>query len=123
MESNQPAVESTLRKFRRPAVFIAAFVPAVLLLALPLYRPTNVPFLFLFFGRFHPLVLHFPIVLIILALLFEIARHYSLLKLGQNLIFQKDTPLANLYLTMLKTLNINHNQFGDSTGTLSGILA
>ena len=45
------------------------------------------------------------------------------LKLGQNLIFNKETPLANLYLTMLKTLNINHDQFGDSTGTLSGILA
>ena len=84
MESNQPVVESPLRKFRRPAVFIAAFIPALLLLALPLYRPTDVPFLFLFFGRFHPLVLHFPIVLIILALLFEIARHYSLLKLGDN---------------------------------------
>ena len=45
------------------------------------------------------------------------------LKLGQNLVFEKDTPLANLYLTMLKTLNINQDGFGDSTGTLSGILA
>jgi hypothetical protein len=45
------------------------------------------------------------------------------LKLGQNIIFQKDTPLANLYVTMLQALNINHAQFGDSTGTLSGILA
>ena len=45
------------------------------------------------------------------------------LKPGQHIIFEKDTPLANLYLTMLKTLNIDHNQFGDSTGTLSGILA
>lgn len=84
MESNQPVVESSLRKFRRPAVFIAAFVPALLLLILPLYRPSDVPLLFLFIGRFHPLVLHFPIVLIILAMLFEVARHYSLLKLGDN---------------------------------------
>ena len=45
------------------------------------------------------------------------------LKLGQNIIFDKETPLANLYLTMLRTLSINHDQFGDSTGTLSGILA
>ena len=84
MESKHEVVESSVGKFRRPAIFIAAFLPAVLLLALPLFRPSEVPFLLLFFGRFHPLVLHFPIVLIILALLFEIARHYSLLKLGDN---------------------------------------
>jgi len=45
------------------------------------------------------------------------------LKLGQNITYEKDTPLANLYLTMLKTLNINQQMFGDSTGTLSGIVA
>ena len=84
MESKNQVVERSVGKFRRPAVFIAAFVPAILLLALPLFRPAEVPFLLLFFGRFHPLVLHFPIVLIILALLFEVARHYSLLKLGDN---------------------------------------
>jgi hypothetical protein len=45
------------------------------------------------------------------------------MKLGQNITYEKDTPLANLYLTMLKTLNINQQTFGDSTGTLSGIVA
>jgi hypothetical protein len=45
------------------------------------------------------------------------------LKLGQNLAFEKETPLANLYLTMLQTLGINQESFGDSTGTLSGIVA
>lgn len=43
--------------------------------------------------------------------------------MGQNLIYEKDTPLANLYVTMLNVLNINHDKFGDSTGKLSGILA
>lgn len=43
------------------------------------------------------------------------------LKTGQNLIFEKDTPLANLYMTMLETLNIEESSFGDSTGTLSSI--
>lgn len=53
-------------------------------LALPLYRPAEVPFLFLFIGRLHPLILHFPIVLIILALLFEVAGRYCHWKTGEN---------------------------------------
>ncbi|MEO5600181.1 MAG: DUF1552 domain-containing protein [Cyclobacteriaceae bacterium] len=43
------------------------------------------------------------------------------IKTGQNLIFEKETPLANLYLTMLDTMNIDERSFGDSTGTLSSI--
>lgn len=53
-------------------------------LALPFYRPGQIPFLFLFIGRFHPLILHFPIVLIILALLFEVASRFYRLKIGEN---------------------------------------
>jgi hypothetical protein len=41
---------------------------------------------------------------------------------GQNLIFEKETPLANLYLTMLGSLNIHDECFGDSSGTLCEIL-
>ncbi|HTE31188.1 MAG TPA: DUF1552 domain-containing protein [Chryseolinea sp.] len=44
------------------------------------------------------------------------------IKTGQHLTFEKETPLANLYLTMLQTLNLRHERFGDSTGSLSGIL-
>lgn len=44
------------------------------------------------------------------------------LKTGQNLIFEKETPLANLYLSMLHAMNIQDKQFGDSTGTLTGIM-
>lgn len=43
------------------------------------------------------------------------------IKTGQNLIFNKETPLANLYVSMLNTLGIEQNQFGDSTGMLSEI--
>jgi hypothetical protein len=43
------------------------------------------------------------------------------IKTGQNLIFGKDTPLANLYLSMLHSLGIDHHNFGDSTGTLASI--
>jgi hypothetical protein len=44
------------------------------------------------------------------------------IKSGQNLIFDKETPLANLYLSMLHSLDIHHHNFGDSTGTLSPML-
>ncbi len=43
------------------------------------------------------------------------------IRTGQNLIFDKETPLANLYLTMINALNIEQKQFGDSTRTLSEI--
>jgi hypothetical protein len=45
------------------------------------------------------------------------------IKTGQNISFEKETPLANLYLTMLHALNIEHAQFGDSTKPLSEIRA
>lgn len=45
------------------------------------------------------------------------------IKTGQNLIFEKETPLANLYLTMLHALNIEQERFGDSTKVLSEIRA
>lgn len=45
------------------------------------------------------------------------------IKPGQNLAFDKETPLANLYLTMLHALNIEHDRFADSTKPLSEIQA
>lgn len=43
------------------------------------------------------------------------------LKTGQNLVFQQETPLANLYLTMLDAAGVHQDKFGDSTGMLSEI--
>jgi Protein of unknown function (DUF1552) len=45
------------------------------------------------------------------------------IKTGQNIAFEKETPLANLYLTMLDILNIEQDKFGDSTKILSEIKA
>ena len=45
------------------------------------------------------------------------------IKTGQNLAYAKETPLANLYMSMLHAMNIEQKQFGDSTGTLPNILA
>jgi Protein of unknown function (DUF1552) len=45
------------------------------------------------------------------------------IKTGQNLAYAKETPLANLYMSMLHAMNIEQKQFGDSTGVLPNILA
>jgi uncharacterized membrane protein len=65
-------------------VIVALFIIGLVFLALPFFRPVEVPFLFLFVGRLHPLILHFPIVLIILALLFEIGGRFSRLKTSDS---------------------------------------
>jgi hypothetical protein len=40
---------------------------------------------------------------------------------GQHIRFRRETPVANLYLSMLDNLGINVPSFGDSTGRLSGL--
>jgi hypothetical protein len=45
------------------------------------------------------------------------------LKTGQNIVFEKETNLANLYYTMLRAQGINVPGFADSNRTLSEILA
>ena len=47
----------------------------------------------------------------------------GMLKTGQNIQFPKNTPLANLYLSLLKGMHLDEDKFGDSTGVLSEIYA
>ena len=42
---------------------------------------------------------------------------------GQHLMYTEDTPLANLYVSMLNAFGAPVEQFGDSTGPLPGVLA
>lgn len=44
------------------------------------------------------------------------------IKTGQHFAYAKETPLANLYLTMLQAMNLPHQKFGDSSGTLAGLV-
>ena len=46
-------------------------------------------------------------------------------KLGQHLAFdaQKNTPLCNLFVSMLQRLGVETDVFGSSTGTLTGLAA
>jgi uncharacterized membrane protein len=73
-------------KLRRPAFIFALLLPGVILLFLPFFRPTDLPFFLLFVGRLHPLVLHFPIVLIILTLIFELARRHGFVKVPDGVL-------------------------------------
>ena len=74
----------TIRVYQRvkKITLLAAiiFLAALLMMALPFYQPGDVSYVFLLVGRFHPLVLHFPIVLIILALILELLRRFNMLK-------------------------------------------
>lgn len=45
------------------------------------------------------------------------------LKLGQNIVVTKGTPLCNAWLTLLKGSGIDVDVFGDSTGVLSELVA
>ena len=47
----------------------------------------------------------------------------SLLELGQHLVLPKDTPLCNVWLTMLQGLGINAPRHGDSTGVVKELQA
>jgi hypothetical protein len=43
------------------------------------------------------------------------------LKPGRHIIYPKETPLNNLWVSMLNRMEINLDRLGDSTGTLSGL--
>ncbi len=49
-------------------------------------------------------------------------RAKGTLKPGRRLRFAKETPLCNLYLSMLERMGIQEKSFGDSTGTLPGLV-
>ena len=42
---------------------------------------------------------------------------------GQHLVYEKDTPLSNLYVSMLDAFGTPVERFADSTGPLAGVLA
>lgn len=65
---------------------MALFVLALLLLTLPFIHAGDLPYTWLTVGRFHPVILHFPIVLIIVALLLEILRRSGITAKGEKLI-------------------------------------
>jgi mono/diheme cytochrome c family protein len=73
--SLEPPTESSSRPRPPTVTALAVVLPAVLILAaLPFVRvadATGVPELLVFFGRFHPTILHLPVTLLLLALVLE----------------------------------------------------
>jgi hypothetical protein len=45
------------------------------------------------------------------------------IRTGQHFVYEQDTPLANLYVSMLAALGAPVDKFADSTGPLPGVLA
>jgi hypothetical protein len=45
------------------------------------------------------------------------------LNAGQSLVFPEDTPLSNLWMSVLNAFGTPVERFADSTGLLPGILA
>jgi hypothetical protein len=45
------------------------------------------------------------------------------LKLGQHIVLPKDTPLSNVWLTMLQGIGVSAERHGDSTGPLKQLIA
>lgn len=47
----------------------------------------------------------------------------GVVRTGRHIVYDKNTPMANLYLAMLDTMGIELAEFGDSTGHLNGLTA
>jgi uncharacterized membrane protein len=110
-------LSNLILRSRRQALIIALFFIGAVLLVLPFYRPADVPLFFLFVGRLHPLILHFPIVLIILALLFEVASRFYRMKIGEY------TVMVILVAAALSTLvSVTAGFFLYASGDYSGEL-
>ncbi len=43
------------------------------------------------------------------------------IKTGRRLVARKETPMCNLFLTMMDRMGVHAEDFGDSTGHLEGL--
>jgi hypothetical protein len=42
-------------------------------------------------------------------------------KTGQRIVYRRETPMANLFLTMMDRMGVRVEHFGDATGRLDGL--
>jgi Protein of unknown function (DUF1552) len=50
-----------------------------------------------------------------------VGRAGGYIRSGRRLVFRKETPMCNLFLTMMDRMGLRMEQFGDSTGHLAGL--
>ena len=43
------------------------------------------------------------------------------IKAGQRIVYRRETPMANLFLTMMDRMGVRADYFGDATGRLDGL--
>jgi len=43
------------------------------------------------------------------------------IKSGRRVVYRKETPMCNLFLTMMDTMGARMEHFGDATGHLTGL--
>lgn len=89
-------------KSRRSFFVAAFFLIGISFLILPFLKPESAPIFLLMLGRFHPLVLHFPIVLIIITLLFEVLNKVGWIKTNEGVITV--TLIASALFTFISVI-------------------
>ncbi len=50
-----------------------------------------------------------------------VGRGGGYIKSGRRIVYRKETPMCNLFLTMMDRMGVHMDQFGDSTGHLNGL--
>jgi hypothetical protein len=48
-------------------------------------------------------------------------RGAGAIKTGRRIVFRRETPMCNLFLTIMDTMGVHMEHFGDSTGALAGL--
>jgi hypothetical protein len=43
------------------------------------------------------------------------------IKSGRRIVYRRETPMCNLWLTMMDRMGVRIENFGDSTGALAGL--
>ncbi|MCC6392228.1 MAG: hypothetical protein IT167_16635, partial [Bryobacterales bacterium] len=43
------------------------------------------------------------------------------IKAGRRIVYRKETPMSNLFLTMMDRMGVHQEHFGDATGPLDGL--
>jgi hypothetical protein len=43
------------------------------------------------------------------------------IKAGRRIVYRRETPMCNLFLTMMDSMGVRMEHFGDSTGNLAGL--
>ena len=50
-----------------------------------------------------------------------VGRGGSFIKTGRRMVYRKETPMCNLFLSMMDRMGVHMEHFGDSTGQLAGL--